>query len=200
VVTNNSGGILLTDELGPVFGNKILRNVVFDNAFDCGITVAGHNSHAAPGGTPAPKVGGIYLNLISHNISNSNGLKGGGAGILLAGGGPGTAVYKNLVVDNSAYNNGLAGLTLHDHAPGQFMDGNRIIGNSFDNNGSEGDSDAGITQTADVVIFSAVDIVHGTVVSHNHLSNAHYGIWTKNAPTTVNGNVFTAVAVPVTQS
>jgi parallel beta-helix repeat protein len=43
VVNGNSGGILLTDENGPTDGNLITGNDVSENAYDCGITVAGHH-------------------------------------------------------------------------------------------------------------------------------------------------------------
>lgn len=207
----NAGGILLTDEMGPTAHNVVGHNVAFDNADDCGITVVGHNPNAAPNGKPAPAAGGVYANDIIGNTSNDNGLVGQGAGIILAGAGPGTAVYDNLVRYNNAHDNGLAGVTLHDHAPGQYMNGNAIIGNSFDHNaltgganGTPGDQDtgpSGLTQTADVDIVSAVDLVKFTVIARNSFSNAHFGIWTHNAPSIVYGNVFaSSVTVPIAQS
>jgi len=110
-VVNNAGGILLTDENGPTSGNMIDHNTADNNLEDCGITIAGHNAGAFAHGTPQPNVGGVYSNSISHNEVNGNGIKGEGAGILLAGGPPGTAVYNNRIVDNVAQGNGLAGVT-----------------------------------------------------------------------------------------
>ena len=46
VVTDNSGGILVTDEFGPATGNWIVGNLSKDNAFDCGITLPSHNPDA----------------------------------------------------------------------------------------------------------------------------------------------------------
>jgi hypothetical protein len=65
VTHDNTGGILLSDETGPTAHNRITANVVADNLSDCGITVAGHNPAAAPGGVPAPKAAGVYANVIS---------------------------------------------------------------------------------------------------------------------------------------
>jgi nitrous oxidase accessory protein NosD len=210
-VEDNLGGILLTDEFGPTAHNEISLNTVLRNVADCGITIAGHNPHAAsvPSGTPNPSAGGIYDNKILANVANGNGVKGEGAGILLAGGAPGTAVYSNLVQANIANGNGLGGLTLHSHAPGQDLNGNRIINNSFSHDavagnggpGKPGDSDAGLKQTAGIVLFSAFTKLKGTVVQGNRLSNEYYGIWTQNVPTIKKSqNKFAkSVTVPIFQ-
>jgi parallel beta-helix repeat protein len=189
-VTDNLGGILLTDEFGPTAHNVISGNTVLRNVADCGITIAGHNPHAVSAlGVLDPKSAGIYDNRILSNTSNGNGVKGEGAGILLAGAGPGTAVYSNLVKGNVANGNGLGGLTLHSHAPGDYLDGNSIIDNSFSHDaiagngpGKPGDSDTGLTRTAGIVVFSAVTRLKRTLVAGNRLSNEYYGIWTQNAP------------------
>jgi parallel beta-helix repeat protein len=214
-VFDNTGGILLTDETGPSAHNLVARNVVFDNADDCGITVVSHNNKAFANGRLAPTVGGVFANVVTANTVDDNGLVGQGAGIILAGAGPGTAVYRNVVSDNVARHNGLGGVTLHDHAPGQFMDGNAIIGNYFDGNdttggpnNTPGDQDTagpngqgGLTRTADVIVFSAVDLVKFTVISGNTFANAHFGIWTHNAPSLVSRNHYlSSVAVHVLQS
>ena len=201
-VTGNSGGILLTDETGPTAGNLVGWNTVLDNLFDCGITVAGHNPMAAPGGVPAASVAGIYDNTIEGNTVNGNGVKGQGAGILLAGGAPGTAVYDNLVLDNVASGNGLSGVTVHSHAPGQDLNGNRIIGNWLSNDNLDGDMDFAPfvdTKTTGVLIASATPLI--AVVRDNHLSDVYYGIWTLNASTIKKGaNHFAHdVVVPLLQ-
>jgi nitrous oxidase accessory protein NosD len=208
-VKDNLGGILLTDEFGPTAHNEISLNTVLDNVADCGITIAGHNPHAAsvPSGTPNPAVAGIYDNTIRDNVANGNGVEGEGGGILLAGGAPGTAVYSNLVEGNVANGNGLGGLTLHSHAPGQDLNGNRIIDNSFSHDaldgngpGKPGDSDAGLTKSAGIILFSAFTKLKGTVVRGNKLSNEYYGIWTQNVPPIRKSlNKFANVTVPVFQ-
>jgi hypothetical protein len=208
-VMQNSGGILLSDEMGPTAHNRIDHNVVVDNADDCGITVVGHNPNAFKNGTLQPNVAGVYANTVARNVSNDNGLSGKGAGVVLAGAGPGTAVYRNSVIGNTLHGNGLGGVTLHDHAPGQFMDGNHIIGNDFDGNDTAGgangpgdeDTQGALTQSADVIIYSAADLVKFTLIANNTFTNAHYGIWTHNAPTIIAGNRFGGgIDVPVAQS
>jgi parallel beta-helix repeat protein len=202
-VANNAGGILLTDETGPTAFNLIADNTVVDNAYDCGITIAGHNPGAAPGGVPAPSVAGIYSNLVVHNRADRNGVLGEGAGILLAGAGPGTGVYGNQVLENEASGNGLAGITLHCHAPGQDLNGNVIRGNRLSNDNLDGDFDFSPftdSQTTGILLASATALT-GTVVEDNEISNVYYGIWTLNLPTisaTAN-DIDSNVTVPVFQ-
>ena len=101
VVTGNTGGILLTDETGSAAHNKIIANVTANNLYDCGITLAGHNPGAAPGGVPSPQTAGVYANLIEGNSTTGNGTglttMGTGAGVLMATALPGGAVYDNTV-------------------------------------------------------------------------------------------------------
>lgn len=200
LVTQNTGGILLTDELGPTAHNLIARNRVVENPFDCGITIAGHNDRAVQNGVRKPKVAGIYANLISRNVSNDNGLRGEGAGILLAGAGPGTGVYDNVVKHNVANGNNLPGVTLHSHAPGDDLNGNRIVGNRLRNDALGGDPDAGVRDTTGILVFSAVSKLRSVIVRGNDIRDVHFGIWTQNAPTIpLNANRFTNVAVPLHQ-
>jgi parallel beta-helix repeat protein len=203
LVTDNSGGILLSDELGPTAGNTISGNRVLDNLYDCGITVAGHNPNAVSttNGKLAPKTGGIYGNRISKNVSNGNGVKGEGAGILLAVAGPGAAVYDNVVQGNTANGNNLAGVTLHLHAPGSYLNGNKIIGNRLSNDGLGGDPDFKVSRTIGILVGSAVPL-KGIVISANKISDVHYGIWTKNVKKIRrSSNKFAkSVVVPLTQS
>ena len=188
VVTQNAGGILLTDETGPTSGNLISGNTASDNPFDCGITVASHSGS------------GIFNNSITHNVANNNGLQGEGAGILLAGAGPGTAVYNNKVISNSAEGNSLAGLTLHRHAPTSNLSGNLIIGNRFGTNNLGGDPDFGVFKTTGILIGS-VSPLAGTVVRGNFVHDDHFGIWTKNVPPIPPGsNHFEDVDVPLMQT
>ena len=197
-VSGNSGGILLTDELGPTAGNLITRNQVTDNVLDCGITIAGHNAQAFVNGQRQGGVAGVYDNIVSHNVVSGNGVKGQGAGIGLFAGAPGSGVYENVVTDNTATGNGLAGVTLHSHAPRQDLNNNVIIGNTLSNNalhgyesGAPGDSDSGLTQTADIELWSAVSPIIGTVITGNTISTAYYGVWIHNASgSSPTGNAF----------
>ncbi len=199
-VTKNAGGILLTDEFGPTAHNVVSRNRVYRNPYDCGITIAGHNDKAVQSGTPMPKVAGIYKNTITRNLSDANGLRGEGAGILLATAGPGTAVYSNLIMANTANGNNLSGITLHSHAPGDYLNHNRIIKNLVRNDNLGGDPDAGDTDTTGILVFSAVSPLRGTVVRGNVIRDVHFGIWTQNVPTIQErANHFRNVSVPVFQ-
>lgn len=109
-------------------------------------------------------------------------------------------MYNNTVTNNVAEGNGLAGITLHSHAPGQDLSGNVITHNVLSNNavagnpgGAPGDRDAGVTRTVDILLWSAVTPLSATSVTGNQLSNAYYGIWTKNAPRIPrNANTFAA--------
>jgi parallel beta-helix repeat protein len=46
IVQRNSGGILLSDDAGPTYDNLVTGNLVADNPFDCGITLASHKPAA----------------------------------------------------------------------------------------------------------------------------------------------------------
>jgi len=200
-ITANSGGILVTDEFGPTHANVISWNHVWRNAFDCGITVPGHNPNAVSStGVPQPAMAGVYGNWIVHNVVNQNGLKGEGAGILFAGAGPGTGSYDNFVGWNTANGNNLAGITVHSHAPNTDVNGNRFVGNRASHNNLGGDPDAGVTKSTDILVFSAGDPITGTVARGNHLSNAFFGVWTLNAHTRLAHNHFHDVVVHVHQS
>ncbi|HUK69969.1 MAG TPA: NosD domain-containing protein [Streptosporangiaceae bacterium] len=205
---NNSGGILLTDELGPTDHNLIADNTVTGNASDCGITVPGHNPAALnSAGKRQPSVAGVYDNVISGNSVTGNGLKGEGAGVLFANASAGTASYNNLVTHNYIEGNGLSGVTMHAHtlAPGKFEDlsGNTVIDNVIGKNNIDGDPlDAPKPPqdklTTGVLVFSGG--THVTVtVAHNSISDNHFGIWLSK-PVKAQGvgtNSFHNVTVPV---
>lgn len=167
VIEHNAGGILLSDDSGSTHDNLISGNIVRDNAFDCGITLASHN--------PVPPNGVIH-NTIAGNESSRNGLAVGGAG---AGVGlftpiPGTVTHGNVVVGNRLTGNGLPGVAMHSHAPGQDLNDNVIIGNYIAGNGADTDDTAtpgptGINissgrDTTGAVVGSAIT---GTIVSQN---------------------------------
>ena len=184
-IQHNSGGILVTDEFGPASGNRILRNRVTRNAFDCGITMPGHNPNAlAANGTRQPTVAGVHDNLVKGNIIVANGLKGEGAGVLIAAAMPGAASYDNRIVGNVIRGNNLAGVTMHAHAPNQDINGNVIAHNNIGRNNLGGDPDAGVTQTTGILVYSAVPPVHVTV-RHNHIHGNVFPIW-KSANVTIN--------------
>jgi nitrous oxidase accessory protein NosD len=213
-VSHNTGGIHITDGVpagsigatafgytspsGPSFDNLIEGNSVIANLWDCGISLPSHNSNAV--GNPA--AGGVYDNTVTKNLVLDNGTSGGGgAGILMATPFPGTAAYSNTVTHNVVAGNGHSGVAIHSHAPGQDVHGNVIEYNEIGRNNSIGDRSAGVSQTAGVIVFSAVVPVVGTVVTHNRFIDDYYGIWLQNAPgTNTSHNTDLVVDVPVRSS
>lgn len=207
-ISRNSGGVLLTDETGPTHNNVIEDNVVTRNAFDCGITVPGHNPNALDSaGNPQPSVAGVYDNVIRGNVVTFNGLKGEGAGVLFANASAGTASYNNLVEDNYIAGNGLSGVTMHAHtlAAGTFEDlsGNRIIHNVIGTNNLDGDTLDSPASPKDlhktgVLVFSGGTPVSVTIAGNLIVKN-RIGIWLSK-PVTARGlrsNVFHRVKIPV---
>jgi Right handed beta helix region len=71
VIQNNAGGILISDDMGATHDNVIIANVVSNNPYDCGITIASHSGK------------GVYHNTITGNtaMNNGNQLPGAGAGV-----------------------------------------------------------------------------------------------------------------------
>ena len=200
-ITGNAGGVLVTDELGPSFKNVIAWNHVWANLYDCGITMPGHSPNAVSStGVPQPTVAGVYDNLVAHNLVTGNGLKGEGAGVLIAAAGPGSASYDNVVLDNTIAGNNMGGITVHSHAPNQDVNGNRFIGNTLSHNNLGGDPDAGLTRTADLVVFSAVVPITGTVAVSNTFANAYFGVWSLNGHVMLSGNHYMGVVHPAHQS
>ena len=205
-VQGNSGGVLLTDELGPTYSNEISYNIVRRNLYDCGVTVPGHNPHALDAsGHRQPSVAGVYDNVISHNRITQNGLKGEGAGVLFANATAGTAAYDNLVERNFIAGNEMAGVTLHAHSipAGKYEDlsGNRIVHNTIGTNNLGGDPDAfscafscgnhPLRQTAGVIVVGEVPL--DVTIAQNRIRFNEFGIWLgrgANVTATLKHNMF----------
>jgi nitrous oxidase accessory protein NosD len=212
-VRGNSGGILLSDELGPTYHNKIGHNVVLSNLWDCGVTVVGHSPHALDAsGNPQPSVGGVYDNVILRNRIVGNGMRDEGAGVLFANALPGTASYDNLVSHNFIQGNEMAGVTMHAHPvpDGTYenLSGNRVVGNNIGPNNLGGDPDAfdcafgcrshKLLQTTGVLVFGAVPVA--VRIAHNHIRQNEFGIWLgtgKNITASLRQNVFSDVVTAV---
>jgi nitrous oxidase accessory protein NosD len=213
-IAGNSGGVLLTDEDGPTHDNLVAWNVVTNNAFDCGITLPGHNPNALSAtGQRQPSVAGVYDNSIEHNTITDNGLLGEGAGVLFANAGPGTAVYGNRVQGNTITGNELSGVTLHAHLlpPGTFEDAsdNQIVDNVIGKNnvgspvgpGDSLDAPASITDplTTGILVYSGTVPVTITI-QDNTIFDDHFGIWTgvnHLVTSTLDDNNFFNVVVPI---
>lgn len=207
-IADNSGGILMTDDIGPTHNNVVENNVVTGNAEDCGITVPGHNGAALSAtGARQPNVAGVFDNLIKHNVVTDNGVAGEGAGVLFANAGPGTASYDNRVEGNFIQGNGLPGVTMHAHTigPNQFEDlnGNVIVHNAIGKNNLDGDSLDGPPGPADkvptgVLVFSGGTKVKVTI-ARNFIFDNKIGIWL-SAPVKAFGlrtNKFHNVMTPI---
>jgi hypothetical protein len=214
-VTGNSGGILLTDEFGPNHGNSIVHNVVTANAFDCGITLPSHNGLAVDPTTlaPDPALAGVYDNRVSGNTIIGNGLKGFGAGVVIAAPFPGSASYDNTVDHNLIEGNGISGVTLHSHAPGAFVGGNTIVRNLIGVNNLTGDTPLSPatgpfaapvqfqadTQTTGVLVWSLATPTSVTIANNTFLGD-EIGIWlnpTVTATGAATNNIFQGVTTPV---
>jgi parallel beta-helix repeat protein len=162
LVEGNAGGILVSDDTGPNHDNLISRNLVQDNPFDCGITLASHHFALAP---TSPTVG-VYRITVSGNTSRRNGLSTGeGAGIGIFAGPPGAQNNANVVVGNIVLDNALPGVAMHTHAPFQSLNDHIITGNVIAGNGPDGDP--GTTVPTGISIFSPVVPITGVVISGN---------------------------------
>jgi parallel beta-helix repeat protein len=179
--TDNSGGILLTDEFGPNHNNLIEGNSVVDNTLDCGITIPSHNLGMNPmTGELDPSFGGVYANQILNNTAIGNGVAGFGAGIGIFAPAPFSASYDNVVSGNLIQGNGLAGISVHSHAPDAYVNGNVFTYNTIGQNNvdmADGtDSGPHDGATTGILIWSAATKYHFTV-AHNKISDNTYGIW-----------------------
>jgi parallel beta-helix repeat protein len=188
VVTDNVGGILLTDETGPTHDNVIASNTITDNAEDCGITLPSHN----PAAISDPTKGGVYSNSVVNNDAERN----GGAGIGLFAPFPGTASYNNTIAHNSTIGNGEGGINIHSHTPNQNVSGNVIANNAIAGNGI--DPDSGSSRPNGISILT-VDPQTDTIAA-NRFDDEYYGIYV-NGPFTLRGipssHFSSTVTVPV---
>lgn len=163
-VQNNAGGILLSDDTGQTTHNLITGNVVANNPFDCGITMASHPPAAITG---AKSPFGVTHNTIAANQSSNNGLgvHGAGAGVGLFTFLPGGTVSGNVVIANRLTGNGLPGVAMHGHCPAENLGGNMIVGNHISGNGADTE-DAATPGPAGINVFG-VSPFSGLIISQN---------------------------------
>ena len=137
LVENNGGGILLSDDTGEVDNNLITSNVVKDNPFDCGITMASHGPYGLASGSTHY---GVVHNTIAGNWSIHNGYQvpgaGAGVGLFSDGSGPGI-VSGNVVIHNELLNNGIPGIAIHSHVGGDTFTNNFLVANHISGNGAD---------------------------------------------------------------
>ncbi len=192
-ITNNAGGILVTDETASSHDNLISGNTVNDNVLDCGITIASHVP-AAISNSKTPL--GIYSISVIGNTANGNGVKGDGAGIGIFASAPGTGAWNNIVANNTAMGNGIPGITIHGHAPNQNLSGNQVIGNTL--SGNAADTPPTTTPGTAGINVWAVTPIPGLLIADNNISGEAYGV-VINAPGVfyVQRNSFTRGSVGV---
>jgi hypothetical protein len=186
---HNSGGILLSDETGATHHNLIIGNLLRDNPFDCGITLASHNP--TPALQPPPPPFGVFHNTIANNDSSRNGLQvpGAGAGVGIFAPGPGNKAYANVVINNKLKDNGLPGVALHNHGvapmntPAVNLNDNVIAGNRISGNGPDTE-DAATPGPTGINVFGLAPIT-GTIISENVIDDEAVDIAT-NTPAEVN--------------
>jgi len=204
IVAYNSDGILLTDEFGPTAHNVIRNNRVLNNVYECGIVLAGHSPKAVAKDGSLTDQAGVHDNLIENNLVRNNGVALSGAGILLGGGAPGSAVYANVIRGNTIDLNGHSGVTIHQHVTGN-LGGNQILDNTIGQNNMLGDDDFAAAvdmQTTGILVasgsppgpplppFLVPQTITGTVISGNKISGDDVGIWTLNTPGDFTQNQF----------
>jgi hypothetical protein len=177
LVDRNAGGILVSDDTGATSDNLISGNVVKNNPFDCGITLASH--HFWIPGMPTSPEWGVFHNTIAGNIAAFNGLKTGeGAGVGIFAGPPGAKDYGNVVIGNELFRNALPGVTMHSHLPFQNLNDNLITGNQIAGNGPDGDVPT--LGPSGIVVFSdranGAPPITGTVISQNLIKDEEIDI------------------------
>lgn len=174
LVEHNAGGILISDDTGSNHDNLISGNIVQDNPFDCGITIASHHFHLGP---TDPSVG-IYHITVVGNTSQRNGLSTGeGAGVGLFAGPPGAQNNANVISNNVLRNNALPGVAMHMHSPFQSLNDHVITGNTISGNGQDGDP--GTTLPTGISIFTPLVPITGIVISENNFQSEGIDIGVK---------------------
>jgi parallel beta-helix repeat protein len=187
LITNNAGGILISDDTAVAHDNLVVGNTVKDNPFDCGITLASH-APAPPPFTSATAPLGVVHNTIAENLSTANGLNvsGAGAGVGIFDSVPGSINSGNVVINNTLTDNGLPGVALHSHTLGQFLNDNQIIDNVISGNGSD-KAPTATTGTTGIHVFG-VSAVTGTIIVGNTIKDESVDI-VVNTPANVSGHL-----------
>src|SRR5581483_9216274 len=190
VVQHNSGGILISDDTGAVHDNVISNNLVSDNGFACGITMASHSGM------------GVYHNTVVGNQSLRNGLlaPGQGAGVGLYAPGPGSQTYANVVVNNQLMGNGLPGVAMHNHAsvpgaPPVVFNDNMVLANTISQNGADTDDTATSGPTG--INVASIAPMNGNIIALNMISQESIGL-VYRAPgegTAVLNNLIAGIAI-----
>ena len=176
VVTNNAGGILVTDETGPSCNNVVSANNVNNNLYDAGITLASYPPYPGSGLAASS---GVHHNSISGNTSSSNGITVPGAGIAILAPSSGSQAYGNVIVNNTLSGNGSPGLILRNAATasaGQTvnLNDNVILNNQIAGNAA--DIGAAVTSGSTGISIYSVVPIKGTIIAQNTVVNEQIDI------------------------
>ncbi len=206
-VEHNSGGILLTDELGPTDENIVNGNDTSYNAGESGIMLEGDNSEAVvtsgpDTGLPRPAAAGVFDNRVNYNLSDHD----GGSGLLVAATVEGAGAYGNTLRGDAASSDGSAGVMIQSRTTAQDVNENAVQDDILSDDAlrdgpgrSQGDSEgppesANLNKTAGVQVLATLAPIYGTSVSGNTISGVFYGIWISAlaSSTAVSGNRISA--------
>jgi parallel beta-helix repeat protein len=196
-VSGDASGIVVSDETGPATGNTITSNSVLDNAW-AGIILAGDNPAAAPSGTPAPAVGGVYSNTIGSNTAEDNGTADAGGGIVLTSAVSGGAVYGNTITGDILSDNAGPGVIAESLTADQDFNGNQITAGQIGTNNTAGDPQAADTQTTGILVTTVSPL--SITITDNTIGTDQIGIWLAGPVTAAGaatGNTFSGVTTPV---
>lgn len=202
-VERNAGGILISDETATNHDNAITGNLVQNNPYDCGITMASHAAYVLSG--TAPLAFGIYHNTVAGNESRHNGYgsEGGGAGVGIFAPAPGNVNVMNSVVGNRLIDNALPGVAIHthvnltfpNHPPNPNANDNVITGNYISGNAADGD--VGTTGTTGISVLGVTPVT-GLVIANNVIENEQVDVGVNSAsPLDVHLNVFAGKGIGV---
>lgn len=180
----NGVGINLSNDLRRPDAHNVVRfNNASYNPRGCGIALADHTGF------------GVFRNLITHNVTDGNGLgspsrpdASAGSGIMLASPIRTGGVWDNVVAFNRASGNGHAGVAMHVHLRGPRFYGNKIIRNLIGRNNLR--TDYRDRATTGIYLGSAGRVL--ITVRFNRISNNRIGIFTAG-PVVVRGkytNIF----------
>jgi hypothetical protein len=168
LVLKNAGGILVSDETAISHDDLIEHNLVIDNLYTGGITLASKPAYQGAVPTKNPAYGIDYI-VVSDNDSVHNGFGGGGggAGVGLYAPAAGNLTSTNTIIGNRLIDNFLPGVEVLDNGyiPGStdnpdvnrnVITGNYIAGNGADPNAPTtvptGISIVGATPVVDVLV------------------------------------------------
>jgi Right handed beta helix region len=194
LVEQNSGGILISDETTTSHDDLVQHNLVQNNAYGSGITLASHPAYFPPGGGETGITSfDVYNVTVSENDSTHNGfgVVGGGAGIALLAPGAANRTYANNVVHNRLIGNSMPGVVIHNNlnlggsghnSNNPDVSRNSIVGNYISGNGADAllptKTDTGIS------IFGLSPIID-TFVSNNVIDDENIAV-AFDSPSTLN--------------